>query len=115
MEALRRLSSPIDYADGETLFKAGDAAIDLFIIESGKVDILNPTDDNRVVVTHEAHTFAGDIDLLTRRPVIVTAVSRGPSRVLRVPASRLRELLNRIPRLGEKLLTAFVRRREALA
>ncbi len=103
------------YADGDILFKAGDADIDLFVVESGQIDILNPTDDDRLVATHAPRTFAGDIDLLTRRPVIVTAVAHGPTRVLRVPGSRMRELLNRIPRLGEKLLSAFMVRREVLA
>ena len=50
---------------------------------------------------------AGDIDLLTGRPVIVTAVARGETRVLCVPGSQLRTLLNRVPSLGEKLIVAF--------
>jgi thioredoxin reductase (NADPH) len=58
--------------------------------------------------------FAGDIDLLTRRPPIVNAVAQGATRVLRVPGSHLRELLNRVPRFGEKLMTAFTRRRQLL-
>jgi thioredoxin reductase (NADPH) len=115
MQALRRIARPMDCADGDILFKAGDAEIDLFVVESGEVDILNPSDGNSLIVTHEAGTFAGDIDMLTRRRVIVTAKVRGAARVLRVPAEKIREVLNRIPRLGEKLLTAFVARRKALA
>ena len=65
------------YDDGDVIFRAGDADIDLFVVETGAIDILNPTDDNRLIVTHGPGEFAGDIDLLTRRPVIVTAVARG--------------------------------------
>ena len=115
MTALRRTAEALEYADGTVLFKAGDANIDLFVVESGAVEIRNLTDGNKVITTHLAATFAGDIDLLTGRPVIVTAVTRGPTRVLRVPADKIRLLLNRIPRLGEKLLNAFMARREALA
>ena len=114
ISALRRMSEPSEFADGAVLFRAGDAHIDLFVIESGSVDIINPTDGNSLVATHQPGTFAGDIDVLTGRPVIVTAVARGPTRVLRVPNSKMRELLNRIPRLGEKLLNAFIGRREVL-
>ena len=68
-----------------------------------------------MIVTHDPGQFSGDIDLLTGRPVIVTGVARGKSRVWRVPGSHLRALLNRVPNLGEKLIVAFTRRRELLS
>src|SRR5277367_6536781 len=111
---LKSLATAHDYADGDIIFRAGQAEIDLFVVESGQIDILNPTDDNRVIATHEPGQFSGDIDLLTGRPVIVTAVARGPSRIWRVPCSQLRGLLNRVPSFGEKLIVAFMRRRELL-
>ncbi len=112
---LTPLATVRDYADGETIFRAGQADLDLCVVESGLVDILNPTDGNRLVVTHQPGDFAGDIDLLTGRPVIVTAVARGPSRILRVPGSHLRSLLNRVPSFGEKLMIAFTSRRGLLS
>src|SRR5262249_16330571 len=57
----------------------------------------------------------GGSDLLTGRPVVVTAVARGATRLLRVPNSQLRALLNRVPTFGEKLIAAFTRRRELLS
>src|SRR5690349_6042290 len=92
-----------EYADGDVVFKAGDADIDLYVVESGQLDMLNPAAGNALIVSHAPGEFAGDVDLLTRRPVIVTAIARGKTRLLRVPGARLRELLNRVPRLGEKL------------
>jgi thioredoxin reductase (NADPH) len=115
LELLRPLAKACDYADGQAVFSAGDAEIDLCVVERGRLDILNPTDGGRVVASHEAGGFAGDIDLLTGRPVIVTAVARGETRILRLPSSQLRGLLNRIPGLGEKLMVAFTQRRELLA
>ncbi|HYO07704.1 MAG TPA: FAD-dependent oxidoreductase [Tepidisphaeraceae bacterium] len=112
---LRPLATERAYADGDVVFRAGDADIDLVVVESGAIDMLNPTDENALIVTHGPGQFAGDIDLLTRRPVIVTAVARGPeTRVLRVPNAKLRRVLNTVPRLGEKLLTAFTVRRQQL-
>jgi thioredoxin reductase (NADPH) len=102
------------YADGETIFRAGQADIDLYIVESGQIEIQNPTDGNRVIVVHDVGQFSGDIDLLTGRPVIVTAVARGATHVLRIPNGHLRALLNRVPSFGEKLIVAFTRRREML-
>jgi len=112
---LQPMATVCSFQDGETVFRAGDAEVDLFVVESGAVEILNPADGGRHVVTHGPGQFAGDIDLLTRRPVIVTAVARGKTRLLRVPGGRLREVLNKLPHLGETMLTAIQERRRLLA
>ena len=112
---VRPLAATRDYADGETIFRAGQADIDLVIVETGQVEIHNPTDGQRVIAVHEPGQFAGDIDLLTGRPMIVSAVARGKTRVLCIPGSQFRSLLNRVPSLGEKLIVAFTSRREMLA
>lgn len=115
MRLLRSMARTQECADGEVIFRAGEGDIDFFVVESGQIEILNPTDDNRQITMHDAGQFVGDIDLLTRRPVIVTAVVRGATRLLRVPGSQLRLLLNKVPRLSEKLLVAFQVRRAMLA
>src|ERR1051325_9270484 len=109
------LARPCDYADGDVVFRAGQPDIDLYVVESGRMEIRNPTDGGLVIAVHEPGHFSGDIDVLTGRPVIVTAVAKGPTRLLCVPHGQLRALLNRVPSLGEKLILAFTRRRELLA
>jgi thioredoxin reductase (NADPH) len=88
--------------------------MDLYVVESGTIDILNPADDDQLVVHHGPGEFSGDIDLLTGRPPIVTGVARGATSVLRVPGNQVRDLLNRIPQFGEKLMNAFTLRRTLL-
>src|SRR5262249_40236530 len=101
---LKPLAEARDYTDGDIVFRAGQTDIDFFVVESGRIDILNPTDGNRLIVSHMPGQFSGDIDLLTGRPVIVTAMAKGPSRIWRVPNNQLRAVLNRVPSLGEKLI-----------
>ncbi|WP_020475888.1 FAD-dependent oxidoreductase [Zavarzinella formosa] len=115
LRVLKPLADSIAYEADEVVFKAGTAELDLFVIEDGGIDIRNPADNNSLIVTHHAGGFAGDIDLLTGRPVIVSGHAHGPTRLLRVPHRMIRALLNRIPSLGEKLMVAFTRRRELLA
>ena len=115
INAIRPFAKVQDCPDGCQLFKAGDAEIDFFIVLEGSLDVLNPSDNNSVIVSHGPHQFAGDIDLLTRRPVIVSCIAKGKSQLLRVPGGKVRELLNRIPHLGEKILVAFQARREMLS
>src|SRR5438132_11384349 len=114
LAAIRHLATSCSFKDGEAVFRAGDADLDLFVVESGAIEILNPADGNRHVVTHGPRQFAGDIDLLTRRPVIVTGIARGETRLMRVPGERLREMLNKVPSVSEKLLIACMERRRLL-
>lgn len=114
IELVRSVATAQSFREGETVFEAGDRDIDLFVIERGAIEVINPTDHDRPVVMHGPGEFTGDIDLLTRRPTIVTGIARGETAVLRVPGSELRRLLQTIPRLGERLLTAFTVRRQML-
>jgi thioredoxin reductase (NADPH) len=112
---VKPLSTARSYADGETIFRAGQADIDLYVVEDGQIEIQNPRNGERVIVVHEPGQFSGDIDLLTGRPVVVTGVARGKTHLLCIPGSHLRTLLNRVPSFGEKLIAAFTRRRELLS
>jgi thioredoxin reductase (NADPH) len=111
---VKPLAKYCDFADGDIIFRAGQPDIDLYVVESGHIEIRNPTEGNRFIAALEPGCFSGDIDILTGRPVIVTAVAKGPTRLLCVPNAQLRSLLNRVPSLGEKLILAFTRRRELL-
>src|SRR3954464_6056277 len=112
---VKHLARPCDYADGDVIFRAGQAEIDLFVVESGRMEIRNRRDGDRLIAVHEPGQFSGDVDVLTGRPVIVTAVAQGPTRLLCVPHGQLRALLNRVPSLAEKMILACTRRRELLA
>jgi thioredoxin reductase (NADPH) len=112
---VKSVATSCDYSEGETIFRPGQAEIDFYVVESGGMEIRNPADDGRLIVTHKPGQFSGDIDVLTGRPVLVTAVAHGATRLLRVPNNQLRALLNRLPSLGEKLIVAFTHRREMLS
>lgn len=111
---LKPLSDHVSFSDGQIIFRAGDVDLDLFVVETGGIKILNPSDENRLIVTHGPGQFAGDIDLLTHRPVIVTGVASGQTQLLRIPANRLHEVLSKVPNLAEKLLIAIQERRRLL-
>ncbi len=114
IQVLELRGAEVDFADGETVFPAGQPRLDLFVVVSGAIEIQNPVDENRIVHVHQPGEFVGDIDLLTGRPVIVSGVARGQTRVLQVPNKQLRSVLNRAPTIGEKMMRAFMQRREIL-
>jgi thioredoxin reductase (NADPH) len=104
-----------DFNEGDVVFRAGDSRIDLFIVQEGHLEIVNPTDGDRRVALHNKGEFAGDIDLLTGRPAVVTAIARGVTTLLQVPNAKVREVLLRLPQISEKMLTAFQERRRILS
>src|SRR5882724_9692954 len=114
LEQLRPFGTPCSYEDGQVIFSAGVDAIDLFVVESGAMEILNPAQDNRSVVTHGPGQFSGDIDLLTGRPPLVTGVARGRTHLTHISGARVREVLNKVPHFGEILLAAALERRRLL-
>jgi thioredoxin reductase (NADPH) len=114
IDALRPFGTSLDFSNNACIFRAGQPVIDLYVVETGAIDIQNPNDDDRIIATHEAGGFSGDIDLLTQRPPLVSGIARGQTRVLHIPAEKLREILNRIPRFGEKVMNAFTTRRKML-
>jgi len=114
MELLAPLAQCENFAHGQYLFKSGDDHLDLFIVETGQIDIINPRGE-AVLVSHRPGQFSGDIDVLTRRPAAISAIANGDTRVMRVKNAHVREVLIKIPQLSEKLLTAFQLRRVLLA
>ncbi len=115
MDRLRPLAEAVRFADGETVFRAGEAETALFVVERGGIEVQNPAAGDEVIVTHGPGCFSGDIDLLTGRPVVVTGIARGPTEVLRVPFAKLRALLNKLPSFGEKVMVTITNRRAALS
>jgi len=101
--------------DGEVLIELGAREYPFYAVRSGEVVILeHSSGEPKEVVAHGPGHFTGDVDLLTRRPSLVSAVARGDGEVVEVPASRIRQLLNDVPDLSGKLIEAFQMRREML-
>ena len=100
------------FADGEMLWEQGDCDRPLFVVLEGKITVLSDTD--HLVTAHEPGQFSGDVDLLSGRPVVVKGRATGETRVLELPAERLRALVQTDPELSEIFLRAFILRRIAL-
>ena len=103
------------FADGEHLFRAGDVDFKFYVVVEGSVEILESSSgDPRRVTLHGVGEFTGDVDMLSRKAALVTAVARGRTKVYEVPCDDLQNLVAELPVLGEKILRAFIARRELL-
>jgi thioredoxin reductase (NADPH) len=100
------------FADGELLWEQGDDNRPLYVVLEGKITILSGADD--FVTAHELGQFSGDVDMLSGRPAVVRGRATGDTRVLELPASHLRSLVQTDPELSEIFLRAFIFRRMLL-
>ena len=115
MACVAEIGRARSFRDGEVLIEAGDRDFPFYAVRSGEVVIVeSSTGEQREVTVHKPGAFTGDVSMLTGRPALISAVARGETEVYEVPASRIRQLLNEIPDLSDKLLEAFQTRRELL-
>ena len=100
---------------GEYLYREGDTAYDFFVVLAGTVDIvLNAGGDERRIASHGAGRFLGELNLLTRQRVYVSARVAEAGEVLAVPADTIRRVIALEPALSDKILAAFMARRTVL-
>ena len=106
-----------DVAVGDILYRAGDREYDLILIDSGRVELVREaTNDSpaEIVVEHGPGRFLGELNLLTRQTVYLTARVAEAGGIHRVAPERFRRLMAEDPDLSAILLRAFWARRQRL-
>jgi thioredoxin reductase (NADPH) len=102
-------------AHGEYLYREGDATYDFFVVLSGAAEIVVHSDgEERIITRHGPGQFLGELSLLTGQRVFLSARMVESGEVLVVPAETLRRVVATRPRLGDRILAAFLARRSAL-
>ena len=114
-DALAALGERRTVESGDVLFREGDASYDFYVVESGAVAIVQGHGaENRIIAIHGPHRFLGELNLLSRGRVYLTAVVRDAGEVIRVPAERLREVVGHDQELSDMIVAAFLARRSML-
>jgi thioredoxin reductase (NADPH) len=115
LEEVTPFGEPCSFAESEPLVSAGDYPFNSYVILSGRVRAVDVSTGEPVVfVRYGAGYFTGDIDLLTRRPSIVSVEAETIVEAIRLTPKQLRDLFTRRPDLGEKFWKSYQRRRELL-
>ena len=101
---------------GTDLFSPGDLDYELTLVLSGCVEILDDagTPQERVLVTYGPRQFAGELNLITAEPALLTARATASSEVVFIDREALRTVVSRDSRLGDLIMNALVARRAVL-
>lgn len=115
IEKLREFGSERSVSAGEVLFCEGDEEYDFIVILSGSVEILQTISGReRVLASHDAGRFLGEMNMLTGQRVYLTARAKTDAEILAIPPEKLREIVAVVPDLSEMIVNAFLMRRTLL-
>ena len=93
----------IDFPAGSVVYKQGDTGSDMFIIESGQIDIIQ-TGNDEVTDSFGPGDFFGEMALLEDQPRHVTAVAKNASRVLRVERAAFADVLRQNVEIAVRIM-----------
>jgi thioredoxin reductase (NADPH) len=99
----------------EILVEQGEETMRFFVVLSGRLEVLQSNGDGeRIVATHDAGEFFGDVHLLSGRRSIVRARMASDGEVLELSRESLQSLVQTDSDLSEILMRAFILRRVEL-
>jgi thioredoxin reductase (NADPH) len=103
-----RLLSP-----GEVLVEQGDSAIPFFVVISGELEVLRPSDET-VVTVHAPGQFTGEVSTLSGRRALFRMRAATAGEVIELDRQHLLALIQTDAELGEIVMRAFILRRVEL-
>jgi CRP-like cAMP-binding protein len=97
------------YGPGEPIFRKGDPGDFLYLVERGSVTIWIGTEtDKQVLGEVETGGLFGEMAILNRQPRMANANAAGETRLLEMPASVLRQTINRADPLLVQLINGLM-------
>lgn len=113
LEAVAEFGTSCTYEDGEELFSTGERPAAFHFITEGDIEIVETwTEPPLTLTTHGAGEFTGDINILMGRPAVASGIARGRAKAIRVEVDELHLLMINHATIGDKLISAFYRRRQ---
>lgn len=115
IKAISEFAECKTYCDGDVLFKAGETGFKFHVIKKGLIDIVDRSSgEPKVLLTHEAGEFTGDLANLTGRTSHVDAIARGETEVYEVCEEELHRIIAERPGLSDLILQTFITRANTL-
>nr|MBC8359195.1 cyclic nucleotide-binding domain-containing protein [Candidatus Aminicenantes bacterium] len=111
IQALVHYVSSRTYQKGSTILRQGEPGDSLFIIESGKVDIVDVKSNMRKIAELKENDVLGEMAIMTGEPRSATAVTATDTKVWIILKEHFDLLIRNSPRLAEavkKLVSARI-------
>src|SRR5205814_1755986 len=97
---------------GEVLVNVGDRAVPVFVVVSGELQALRPTERGEMlIVSHHAGQFSGEANMLTGRRALGRIRVSEPGEVIQLDREPLLAMIQTDAELSEIFMRAFILRR----
>lgn len=115
VERISSLSNERQYAENQSLFRAGDRADGLYFLLSGRVRVSRPVGE-RTSLLHVEHPggVLGEIPVLGGGTFPATAIATVPSRCAHLPTAAVERLVREEPEFGRFALRRLATRAHSL-
>ncbi|MFG1490351.1 cyclic nucleotide-binding domain-containing protein, partial [Oceanospirillum sp. HFRX-1_2] len=106
LKRIARIAHLRSYAQGERLFQMGHPGAAMFVIKSGKVDIVIPQEGSAdlLLATLGTGTFMGELALLDDSPRSASAVAAEDAQAIAFFRSDFNKLIEKEAVIGSKVL-----------
>jgi thioredoxin reductase (NADPH) len=112
LERLAEKGTRKSFAAGDVLYELGQRDAPFFVIERGRVNLLDRKPGKEIWVAEaDAGTFLGDIATFTGEPSIAACVAAEPTDVIAFDRGKLRAMMASWPEFGELVLRTMTARR----
>src|SRR5216684_1375980 len=102
-------------ARGDVLVDVGDKVVPFFVLVSGEIQVLRPSDGTEtLIVTHRPGQFSGEGNMITGRRALARLRVSEPGEVIELNREQLLALVQTDAELSEILMRAFILRRSEL-
>jgi pSer/pThr/pTyr-binding forkhead associated (FHA) protein len=100
-----------EYKAGEHIFREGDLGTEMYIINEGKVEILNQVgEEEQILAVLEKGDFFGEMSVLEDLPRAATARAATDVRLLQINGSTFDQLLQGNPEIAVRMMRKLSRR-----
>uniref|UniRef100_A0A7C4XJY1 Cyclic nucleotide-binding domain-containing protein n=1 Tax=candidate division WOR-3 bacterium TaxID=2052148 RepID=A0A7C4XJY1_UNCW3 len=108
IEWMRTRWEPREVPKDTVIIKEGSTGEEMFIIESGKVEVFLTRGDLILILSELGEfSFFGEMSLLTEKPRSATVKAKTDCRLLVLKRSQFMEILNENPKIAAKFLLAM--------
>jgi CRP/FNR family transcriptional regulator, cyclic AMP receptor protein len=114
LEALVGSCERMLFQAGETIFRKGDSADWLYVVEKGTVDIVLPSEGEEIVLASFAEgSFFGELGVFDQQPRNATARATEGASLVGVPARAVGRLIDQHPEAARHFLRVVTQRLRA--
>jgi cyclic nucleotide-binding protein/FHA domain-containing protein len=100
----------VEFAAGTVVFREGDAGADMFIIETGQVDIVRKARGDEPVASLGPGDFFGEMAMLEDQPRFASAVARNAVRALRIERAAFGDVLKQNVEIAVRIMRKLAAR-----